>query len=305
MKAARAFSPGHITGFFQICDEPKDPLLKGSRGAGVSVDRGVTTTVRLLNGSSIGNRIRINGHPARTAAVSQHVVAAFRTLAGNPRCLIEADHEVALPIGSGFGTSGAGALSLAFALNEALELGLSQVKAAQIAHVAELDCRTGMGTVIAETVGGIEIRVRPGAPGVGEVRALPQSPDYVVICLPFGPLPTPKFLTDDRARRRINERGGLLTDALLNHPTVPNLLSYSRDFAEHIELITDRVRRVLQDTDQSGVTCSTAIFGENVFTLATKDHKPEVQAILNDHLRKSRQLLVMNVDCQGARLLDG
>lgn len=305
MKAARAFSPGHITGFFQICDEPKDPLLKGSRGAGVSVDRGVTTTVRLINGSSTGNCIRINGHSVRTAAVSQRVIAPFRTLAGNPSYRIEADHDVSLPIGSGFGTSGAGALSLAFALNEALELGLSQVKAAQIAHVAELECRTGMGTVIAETVGGIEIRVRPGAPGIGEVRTLPQSPDYVVVCLPFGPLPTPKFLTDDRARSRINERGGLLTDALLNHPTVPNLLAYSRGFAEHIELITDRVRRVLQDADQSGVACSTAIFGENVFTLATKDHKPEVQAILSRHLRKTKQLLVMNVDCQGARLLDG
>lgn len=265
----------------------------------------MTTTVRVLDGSSAGNRIRINGRIAKRAAVSQHVIDAFRDLAGNPNGRIEADHEVALPIGSGFGTSGAGALSLALALNEALELGLPPVKAAQIAHVAELDCHTGMGTVIAETVGGIEIRVRPGAPGIGEVRTLPQSPDYVVLCLPFGPLPTPKFLTDDRARQRINERGGLLTDALLNHPTVPNLLAYSRGFAEHIELITERVRRVLQDADQSGVTCSTAIFGESIFTLVTKDDKPEVQATLGAHEGKSRQLLVMDVDCHGARLLDG
>lgn len=233
------------------------------------------------------------------------MIAAFRRLAGNPSGLIEADHDVALPIGSGFGTSGAGALSLAFALNEVLEPGLSQVKAAQIAHVAELDCRTGMGTVIAETVGGIEIRVRPGAPGIGEVRTLPQSANYVVVCLPFGPLPTPNFLADDRARKRINEQGGLLTDALLNHPTVPNLLAYSRGFAEHIELITGRVRRVLQDADQQGITCSTAIFGETAFTLATDERKSEIQTILGRHLPKTSQLLVMNVDCQGARLLDG
>jgi pantoate kinase len=304
LRVARAFSPGHITGFFQICDDSKDPLFNGSRGAGFSVDKGVTTTVHLLDGNSTENHIRINGHPTRTAPVSQNVITALRALAGNPRCLIEVEHDVALPIGSGFGTSGAGALSLAFAMNEVFGLGLSNVKAAQIAHTAELACRTGMGTVIAETVGGIEIRVRPGAPGIGEIRVLPQSPDYIVICLPFGPLPTPKFLTNARARRRINERGGLLTDALLSHPTVPNLLAYSRGFAEHVELITDRVRRVLQSSDQCGVTCSTAIFGENVFTLATKDHEPEVEAILKDHLRKPRQLLVMNVDCQGARMLD-
>jgi pantoate kinase len=162
-----------------------------------------------------------------------------------------------------------------------------------------------MGTVIAETVGGIEIRVRPGAPGIGEVRTLPQSANYVVVCLPFGPLPTPNFLADDRARKRINEQGGLLTDALLNHPTVPNLLAYSRGFAEHIELITGRVRRVLQDADQQGITCSTAIFGETAFTLATDERKSEIQTILGRHLPKTSQLLVMNVDCQGARLLDG
>ena len=47
MKRICAFSPGHITGFFQICDDSESPLEKGSRGAGVSVSKGVTTTVEM------------------------------------------------------------------------------------------------------------------------------------------------------------------------------------------------------------------------------------------------------------------
>ena len=36
------FVPSHITGFFSILDN-EDPLLKGSLGAGVLLDKGVIT----------------------------------------------------------------------------------------------------------------------------------------------------------------------------------------------------------------------------------------------------------------------
>ena len=44
MTEATAFSPGHITGLFQVFDQSEDPLLQGSRGAGVSITQGVTTS---------------------------------------------------------------------------------------------------------------------------------------------------------------------------------------------------------------------------------------------------------------------
>jgi len=71
-------------------------------------------------------------------------------------------HSINVPIGAGFGTSGAAALSLALALNEVFDLGMSKIEAAQLAHIAEVECKTGLGTVAAETFGGLEIRVKPG-----------------------------------------------------------------------------------------------------------------------------------------------
>jgi pantoate kinase len=304
LKQIQAFSPGHITGFFQICDEPKDPLLKGSRGAGVSVSQGVITAVKVSKTAKQRIKIRINGSLTASAPVSKNVVAKLLSYTEDKNYRIEIDHIVGLPVGCGFGTSGAAALSLSFAMNEVLDLGFSRTKAAQIAHIAEVECQTGLGTVIAETSGGIEIRTKPGGPGKGEVITISNNSAYSVVCLPIGPIPTPKLLSDKVSRTRINELGGLLTDALLEHPTVDNFLGYSRKFAEHIQLFTERTRRVIQDTDDLGVKCSTAIFGENVFTLVPNELVKKVKEIFASHASISYDVLVMDVDCKGARLLD-
>ncbi|MFX0078121.1 MAG: pantoate kinase [Candidatus Hermodarchaeota archaeon] len=303
MKAC-GFSPGHITGFFQICDESEDPLKKGSRGAGVSVDKGVTSTVEVEPAKDMHIHIEMNGSTSHPVPVSEAVITRMLEFVPGKTFDIRIKHEVALPVGCGFGTSGAGALSLSLALNEALNLGLNSIKVAQIAHVVEVDLHTGLGTVIAETFGGIEIRIQEGAPGIGQIMILPSSDDYMVVCLPFGALSTPQYLQNDEARQRINERGGMLTDALQGHPTVGNFLDYSRHFAEYIGIITDRVQAVLQATDLTGITCSTAIFGENVFTLALPDQVKEIVAIFEEHKTPEHDVLIMNVDWEGARVMN-
>ncbi|MFW9934341.1 MAG: pantoate kinase [Candidatus Thorarchaeota archaeon] len=304
MKNSRAFSPGHITGFFQICDDFKNPMEKGSRGAGVSVDRGVTTSVKAKPSKSPVSHIEINGNPSAQAPISQGVLAHFLEFKAGQDYLIHIQHQVDLPIGAGFGTSGAAALSLALALNDVLECSLTKLEATQIAHLVEVENRTGLGTVVAEMVGGIEIRTSPGGPGFGQVQTLPSSDQYRVVCLPFGPIPTSKHLNDQASRKRINEKGGLLTDAFQANPTVSNLMDFSRHFAEHIGLITNRVKRVLKETDRAGFTCSTAIFGENAFSLVLPEQVQDLVAIFERHRISDQEVLVMEVDCIGARVLN-
>jgi pantoate kinase len=304
MNTVRAFSPGHITGFFQICDESEDPLEKGSRGAGVSVSKGVTTEVKIESAKSSTVRIEINADPSYHAPVSESVIAWFLELRPEQSYRIRVNHIAELPIGAGFGMSGAGALSLALALNEAAEYDLTRQEVAQVAHIMEVQHRTGLGTVIAELVGGIEIRSAAGGPGVGQVETLPTSEEYQVVCLPLGSIPTPKYLTDPNARKRINERGGLLTDALRANPTVGNFLEYSRHFAEYIGLVSNRVELVLQETDKAGFTCSTAIFGENIFSVVLPDQVQQLGEILARHCDPEHEVLVMEIDCTGAKILD-
>lgn len=300
MKEVVAFSPGHITGLFQICDQPAEVLLKGSRGAGVSITRGVTTSVRVERATKTSFEIRINGQVTGSAPVSEHVVKKLLALAGG-NYKIAAAHEVGVPIGSGFGSSGAGALSLALALNEALSLGLSREEAAQVAHVAEVECKTGLGTVIAETYGGLEIRVKPGAPGIGEIRQIPISDDYLVACLNFGPISTKRVLSDGDIRERINRYGGRLVDELIRRPKPQSFMALSRDFAEHIGLISSRMREVLTEADEIGLPCSMAMLGESIFSLAKQDEVQKLLRIFRRHASSEGDVIVAEIDFDGAR----
>lgn len=304
MKHAKAFSPCHITGFFQICDESTDLLHVGSRGAGVSLSHGVTTTVKIDENSTNPTKIKINGETPHHAEVSRQVADELISQSRNKAKLtISIEHRVDVPIGAGFGTSGAAALSLALSLNEALNLNLSKVEAAQIAHVAEVRCRTGLGTVAAEACGGMEIRTKPGAPGIGEVKRITTSENMVVACMSFGPLSTKKLLADPETRKRVNELGGRLVDELVEKPTYEAFLRLSREFAEHMGLISRKIRTVLDATDGAGFVCSMPMFGESVFSLIERTSLNDLQQVF-DETGADGQIIVCDIALQGALVLN-
>ena len=303
MKEARAFSPCHITGFFQILDQPANSLHAGSRGAGVSLSQGVKTTVKVRRALESSLQVRINGLASSSAEVSKHVVDAFLSRSREmEKFEIIVEHHVEVPIRAGFGTSGAGALSLALALNDVFGLDMSKIEAAQIAHVTEVECKTGLGTVIAEVFGGVEIRVKPGAPGIGEIKHVPVTKDHVMTCQTFDSLSTRKFLTDEKTRKRINEFGGKLVDKLIEEPNVTNFMNFSRQFAEHVGLITKKIRRTLNAADNANFICSMSMFGESVFTLIKQESLKELLKIFRKYGPDGR-IIVSEIDFEGARLL--
>jgi len=303
MKAARAFSPCHITGFFQISDNSSNPLSIGSRGAGVSLSRGIETTVAIKKAPEDSSEIKINGVIQDSAEVSKQVLnAALSRLKKRSHHSVFIEHRMNVPIGAGFGTSGAAALSLALALNEALELNMTRTEAAQMAHVAEVECKTGLGTVIAETLGGVEIRIKPGAPGIGEIIQVPVSENTMVPCLSFGSLSTKESLTNPATRERVNRFGGDLVDQLAKKPDLAGFLELSRKFAECVGLMTGRVRRVLKATDAAGFTCSMPMFGESVFTLVERDSLEGILRIFRKHGLRGT-VVTSEIDFEGARLL--
>ncbi len=247
-------------------------------------------------------KIMINGDVTNSSLVSEYVVNAFLSrIEESYEVLVE--HDVEVPIGCGFGSSGAGALSLALALNKVLNLNLSRLEAAQVAHIAEVECKTGLGTVIAETFGGLEIRVKPGGPGVGDIKSIPIKQDYVVACLNLGSISTKSILTEETFRQRIDEFGGNLVYELVRHATTDNFMEFSRKFAEHIGLISKRLRAVLEETDSAGLICSIAMLGETVFSVVKRDQVEEIHEIFNKHAPSERNVITAEIDFQGARLL--
>ncbi|MCP8304406.1 MAG: hypothetical protein H3Z50_02920 [archaeon] len=299
---ASAFSPSHITGFFEIVDEPSEPVLKGSRGAGVSLSKGVKTHVKIEESFSPKLEVNVNGKVLNSTQLTRHVMDVFLPQ-GDRRYSIIIDHEMQVPMGSGFGSSGACALSLSMAINEALGMGLSKIEAARIAHVAEVECKTGLGTVIAETYGGFEVRVKAGAPGIGEIEQVPVGNYYSVVCLNFGPISTKKVLNDGNSRIRINEAGRGLTSRLMKEPSPENFMKLSRGFAVSLNIFTERMKNVLNEVDEYGFTCSMAMIGEALFSFMKTHEAEELAKIFHKHARSEKDVIFCSIDTKGARLL--
>lgn len=300
MRTTRAFAPGHLTGLFQICVEPKDPILKGARGSGVSLTQGTYTTVNAEPSETPSHTVIINGEEMRDAMISENVLSKYQPQLTEPHRIV-VEHVIETPITAGFGSSGGGALSLSLALNKVLGTGLTRVEAAQIAHVAEIECGTGLGSVFAADSGGFGVLYMPGAPGVGEAMHYEGSDELSVIYLHYGPIPTREALGDPELRRRINELGGSYVDELHRMLTPERFMSYSRRFTEHVGLVTPRLRRVFDAADPEGYTFTMAMFGEVAFTLQHKEDVEPILGLLRERVSDAYPV-VCGVDSGGAVL---
>ena len=279
---ASAFSPCNITGFFRIHDSVKDALKVGSTGAAVALDIGVTTRVSLRRTCHPSILAGFNGERLPDEAVSNHVARRYLELEGGSwQVLIS--HECRFPSGRGYGTSGAGALSLSLALNEAMGLSLSTSEAAQIAHLCEVQCKTGLGTVASVFSGGPTVRTAPGAPEIGHVRKLNLSSSFRVVSASFGPISTRSVLANHYLKKTINACGRALIQKFLLDPSYSNFMIISRKFSNCVGLITSRLGRVMKALDSSGFTCSMMMLGESLFCCLPQEDVARVEAILRSH----------------------
>jgi len=301
MREASAFAPGHITGFFQICDEPEDPLMKGSRGAGFSISIGVQTKILVEPSERDVISVVMNGRVTGEAVVSENTVRRMLAMAEEPQ-RVEVIHEIETPIGAGYGSSGGGALTIALAMNEALGLGLSYVDASRVAHLAEIECKTGLGTVFAATQGGFGVLYRPGAPGIGESIKYDRSDGLTAFCAHFGPISTRDALSDPVLRRRINDLGGDFVDEIRGNLGPSRFMALSREFTDYVGIATPRLEAVLNAADRAGVPCSIAMFGEALFSLVEKDEAGRVAEFYREAV-PGRNFRALSIDERGARLL--
>jgi len=229
---------------------------------------GVTTRVRLRKTRKTRVRATFNGRLLPGRSVSGFVAAKYTELDGRP-WRIEVDHTSQLPTGCGFGTSGAGALSLSLALNDAMDLSLDRPKAAQVAHIAEIVCKTGLGTVSSVFYGGLTLRTVPGAPGVGRVRRIELPRSSRIVAASFGPIPTRKVLGSGSLKGRVNRCAkNLFSKFDRSHPQ-KSFIKTSRMFSDCLGLKSPRLERLINGLDAMGFESSMAMLGESLFCIAS------------------------------------
>jgi pantoate kinase len=276
-----------------------DPLRVGSTGAGVALETGVTTRVSLRRTNFPRIVARFNDRRLTSRAVSINVARKYVELDGRS-WYAEISHLSRVPSGRGYGTSGAGALGLSLALNDALGQSLSMPEAAQIAHLSEVECKTGLGTVASVFSGGLTVRTAPGAPNIGEVRKLTLPSSLRVISASFGPISTSRVLASLDLKKTINACGRTLVGRFLRDDSYSNFMTLSRKFSNCVGLVSSRLRRVMNALDSSGFSCSMMMLGESLFCLLPYGGVARLEAIFRSY---NLEPVVSTVARIGARLI--
>jgi pantoate kinase len=302
MRVASALVPGHISGFFQVCDEAKELERRGSRNCGPCIDAGVVTEVSARPADRRRIRITVNGEREPRAKTTSRVVEQILRLAPEP-VEVTVNHEVGIPIGAGYGASGAGALGAALALSEALNLRLPREQLVRIAHVAEVACLTGLGDVGAQARGGLVIGLEPGAPPHGRWGLIRTPSDMRVVCCTLGQLATEEVLRDEELKERSRKLGGYALKELMKDPTPENFMLVSYEFSESLGLLDDELRALVRAAIKAGaIGASQVMLGRAVFALAREKTLEEVKRAFSD-ISGPEAVLVTSIDGKGARLL--
>ena len=282
---ATAFVPGHVTGFFSAHPAGR-PAAAGSRGAGFTLTDGVEVAVMAgikqeAGGKGTGNdgndgndgngghdetatatdrpAHTLDGDPTTIGAVND--VLDRLDVPGTARVAVESD----LPVGAGFGVSGAAALGTALAANDAFDCGRSENDLIRIAHEAEVSRGTGLGDVVAQARGGIPVRVQPGAPGYGELDGIPARTRIEYVS--FGELSTEEVLAGDTTA--LSDAGEWALTRLQRDPRLPTLMGVSREFADRAGLLVPEVSEAITAVEDAGGAASMAMLGRTVFATGT------------------------------------
>ena len=267
------FVPGHITGFFTI-ENHEIKLKNGSCGAGFLLSKGVKTTI------SPSDKLIIDVNQGDSTVIDE-VLSILE---------IDTDfkitQDIQLPIGAGFGTSAASALSLTLAINEFLNLGYSDELCGQIAHMAEVNLGGGLGDVIAQTGNGLVLRTKPGAPGIGEIKSFKE--DAFIGWKTFGEIETSSIIRDPQHKNVITSSGEKYLEMFEDEPTLENFLSFSLKFAHDTKLMSDEVKNLIEYFNSSSdiLGSSMAMLGNTAFVFAYDEDAIKNLNVENLHIDK-------------------
>jgi pantoate kinase len=308
VQTAKAFSPAGISSFFEICDtaangKPITDLERvGARGGGFGIQKGVMTEVSVSEAKANSIRVFINGKLAPDAETTITVVQMLLNKVNRAYDVI-VNHQVEVPIGAGFGSSAGGALTAGLTLSDALGLSLTYNQIGKIAHVAEIKCKTGLGTVGPLMLGGCILTVEPGAPGIAIIDRIPISADYVIVAGVFEPTLTKQVLSSFEKRGTVNRWGRKTLKAILDEPSVENFLACCLEFAEKAGFMTERVRQLVRFAEKAGaIGAAQNMVGEAVHALAREENAENIAEAFKQVL-PNEKIIVAKIDLQGARLV--
>lgn len=265
-----AFSPAHITGFFQIFIDENEEMT-GSTGAGISISLGSYVEVKKSKKFLISKKAKI-------------VRETIKMIGRNFEIRIKNE----LPISQGFGISGASALAAALAACHIYNIPYE--KAIEYAHIAEVRNKTGLGDVIASFYGGMEARIIPGLKG--KIKKWNVN-EKILMGIIGKKIETKDIISNEKIVDRINEIGGKCLKEFLKKPSFYNFLYLSKIFSEEISL-NEKILKILKKLNKIDLA-SICMIGNSIFSRWSKKMK---KAML-----KYGKVYEAYIDNYGARII--
>ena len=280
MYSSEYYVPSHITGFF-VPFFSEDYLKTGSTGAGVSLSSGLKTGIKIIEGS--GNvEVFLNG----TKALKNNIPVSLKCLhlitEKYPKYFINKDiiieHESDVPIGSGFGASASAALGICFSIKDLIKI--SPTECIRIAHETEVKSLSGLGDVVAEVKGGIEIRKTPGVDGI--IENIPSN-DLKVMAISLGKKKTESVLKDSGKIKIIEKCGSKLLKRLISEPNVERLMQCSKTFTYKTGIMSQEILDLVKIISEiNSYDASGIMIGEGAFTFINKEDENRLLESLID-----------------------
>ena len=248
-----AHAPGSVTPLFV----PQDG--DSSLGISFATADGVTATVETAREPLV----YLDSRPAQV----EPVTGVLDRLGVTATVRLETD----VPIGCGFGASGAATLATALAANERFDLGHDRDALVEMAHRAEVAAGTGLGDVFIQERGGLVWDVGDGLThATRSTRIEYQS---------FGGITTAAVLGDEGTLGQVTAAGRAALLGIDPDGPIADLLEASWEFAQATGLATDRVAEAVASVRAAGGTATMAMIGETVVAAGAEgglDHETHI-----------------------------
>ncbi len=267
---------GHITLLFTVDKSSVLMRSQGSKGAGFSIHHGVEVAATMHRTSSTANVV-MSGIKPDEPRVKQEVVPSnisVQTASGRfveridlyldfiqacrDATLLREDEWLTLdislecPISQGFGMSAAGLVAVGRAVHALTGRGRI-MQYLKIAHRIERAHAGGLGDVLGVSVGGVELRLEPGAPGwPGHAVGFEADAPVLLAWDPLEERHTSTYIDDPNWQRSITRAGenGVqsLAAAEWTADQWPNLLHEARLFATGSGMLEEEHRARIHQT---------------------------------------------------------
>lgn len=254
MKTARGFAPSNISLLFKVMPDP-DPAKMGSLGSGFTVNEGVTVAVS----KAAKTTVSYNGQSIDLRTVMD----VAKDLTDEPLAIAITSP---LPLGSGFGISGASALATAYAINALCDLKKESIALLKIAHRSEVVNKTGLGDVGNQWYGGCCVKFITSS--LFQAERLPFTGTTVYV-RSWGKIPTPSILSNAELLTSIDTAGDSALAELKKRMHDPSfsfadLLGIANRFTRESGLLSyaPHAQRVMEKIEESGEHAAMIILGD-------------------------------------------